>query len=85
MTLVQETTKTHVITVYLCVVCVCVCIPINFIFLFLRKNLIIWLKQNKTQNGVSFAKSHITKVKVKIVQSCPTLCDPIDYTDHGIL
>ena len=25
------------------------------------------------------------KVKVKITQSCPTLCNPIDYTDHGIL
>ena len=25
------------------------------------------------------------KVKVKVSQSCPTLCDPMDYTDHGIL
>jgi len=25
------------------------------------------------------------KVKVKGTQSCPTLCDPIDYTVHGIL
>ena len=25
------------------------------------------------------------KVKVKVTQSCPTLCDPIDYTVHGIL
>ena len=24
-------------------------------------------------------------VKVKIIQSCPTLCDPMDYTVHGIL
>ena len=24
-------------------------------------------------------------VKVKVAQSCPTLCDPIDYTVHGIL
>ena len=24
-------------------------------------------------------------VKVKVVQSCPTLCDPIDYTVHGVL
>ena len=23
--------------------------------------------------------------KVKVAQSCPTLCDPIDYTVHGIL
>ena len=24
------------------------------------------------------------KVKVKVTQSCPTLCDPMDYTVHGI-
>ena len=23
--------------------------------------------------------------EVKVTQSCPTLCDPMDYTDHGIL
>ena len=22
---------------------------------------------------------------MKVAQSCPTLCDPMDYTDHGIL
>ena len=25
------------------------------------------------------------KVKVKVAQSCSTLCDPMDYTTHGIL
>ena len=25
------------------------------------------------------------KVKEKVAQSCLTLCDPIDYTEHGIL
>ena len=25
------------------------------------------------------------KVKAKVVQSCPTLCKPMDYTVHGIL
>ena len=25
------------------------------------------------------------KVTVKVAQSCPTLCDPMDYTVHGIL
>ena len=25
------------------------------------------------------------KVKVKVIQSCPTLRDPMDYTAHGIL
>ena len=24
-------------------------------------------------------------VKVKVAQSCPTLCDPVDYTVHGVL
>ena len=24
------------------------------------------------------------EVKVKVVQSCPTLCNPMDYTVHGI-
>ena len=24
-------------------------------------------------------------ITVKVVQSCPTLCDPMDYTVHGIL
>ena len=23
-------------------------------------------------------------MKVKVTQSCPTLCDPVDYTVHGI-
>ena len=25
------------------------------------------------------------EVKVKVTQSCPTLCSPMDYTVHGIL
>ena len=24
-------------------------------------------------------------MKVKVTQSCPILCDPMDYTAHGIL
>ena len=27
----------------------------------------------------------VRKVKVKVAQSCPTLCDLMDYTVHGIL
>ena len=27
----------------------------------------------------------IYKVKMKVAQSCLTLCDPMDYTVHGIL
>ena len=25
------------------------------------------------------------KVKRKVAQSCPTVCDPMDYTVHGLL
>ena len=27
----------------------------------------------------------LAKVKVKVAQLCPTLCDRVDYTVHGIL
>ena len=32
-----------------------------------------------------FMLSYKRKVKVKVAQSCPILCDSIDYTVHGIL
>ena len=28
--------------------------------------------------------SDVPYYKVKVTQSCPTLCDPMDYTFHGI-
>ena len=28
---------------------------------------------------------HMTKSNVKVTQSCPTLCDPVDYTVRGVL
>ena len=30
-------------------------------------------------------KTHCSLMKVKVSQSCLTLCDPIDYTVHGVL
>ena len=30
-------------------------------------------------------QKHIQRVKMKVAQSCPTLCNPMDYTVHGIL
>ena len=36
-----------------------------------------------TREGTTAAASE--KVKVKVTQSCPTLCDPMDYTVHGSL
>ena len=35
--------------------------------------------------GIYLALERGMKVKVKVAQSCPTLCDPVDYTVHGIL
>ena len=29
--------------------------------------------------------THTHTLKVKVAQSCPVLCDPMDYTVHGIL
>ena len=31
------------------------------------------------------AKEQWGENEVKVVQSCPTLCNPMDYTVHGIL
>ena len=38
---------------------------------------VIWAKRNKLQ-------SYFT-LKVKVAHQCPTLCDPMGYTVHGIL
>ena len=35
--------------------------------------------------NLSKHKTYIEKKKVKVTQSCLTLCDPMDYTVHGIL
>ena len=29
--------------------------------------------------------TNLMKVNVKVTQSCPTLCDPMDYSVYGIL
>ena len=36
-------------------------------------------------NIILGTRSQVYRVKVKVPQSCPTLCDPMDYTVHGIL
>ena len=40
-------------------------------------------KRNK--KTIAIAPSTEKQKKVKVTQSCPTLCDPMDYTVHGIL
>ena len=32
-----------------------------------------------------FQNNLMLSMKVKVAQSCPTLCDSMDYTVHGIL
>ena len=29
--------------------------------------------------------AQMVKSEVKVVKLCPIICDPMDYTDHGIL
>ena len=42
---------------------------------------------HKTSTGRDEAENelHHLRVKVKGAQSCPTLCDPVEYTVHGIV
>ena len=38
-----------------------------------------------TDSQCCAAETNTTIVKVKVAQSCPTLCNPMNYTVHGIL
>ena len=70
--------------IYICIciyVCIYICnsdatIWLKLKFLFLKR----WIKQYE-----GTAKLGLWKWKVKGVQLCLTLCDPVDYTAHGIL
>ena len=42
-----------------------------------------WVPLLSTWNYHNIA-NQLWKVKVKVAQLCPTLCDPIDYTVHGL-
>ena len=37
------------------------------------------------ETQIPTVRSRHTKGKVKVTQSCPTLCNPMDFTVHGIL
>ena len=41
--------------------------------------------KNPIDREAWWATVHGVAVKVKVAQSCPTLCDPMDCTVHGIL
>ena len=42
-------------------------------------------RQSKTQKTQALSKVSLLNGSVKFAQSCPTLCDPMDYSVHGIL
>ena len=46
----------------------------------------IILKLSEERNFTGKLDSFVRlEVKVKVTQSCPTLCNPTDYTVHGVL
>ena len=49
-------------------------------------NLIVGsVTENYKKSENSSSSSFLLPCEVKVVQLCPTLCDPMDYTVHGIL
>ena len=48
-----------------------------------------WILKYRVTGIISDVNGHASciswPVKVKVTQSCPTLCDPLDHTVHGIL
>ena len=43
------------------------------------------LENAAVSTGLEKVSFHSSPKEVNETQSCPTLCDPIDYTVHGIL
>ena len=44
-----------------------------------------WTVASQAPLSMGFLRQEYWKVKVKVTQSCLTLCDPMDYTVHIIL
>ena len=67
--------------------CICVLFPGNmklYAFSFCSFNLWhLWFETDINYNSVSKFLICWTKVKVKVTQSCPTLCDPMDCSSPG--
>ena len=53
--------------------------------LFLIYGLIFWLRGMWDLSSDQGSKLHPLHWKVKVTQSCPTLCGPVDYTVCGIV
>ena len=45
----------------------------------------IKLNTNRKRMSQIILQVNNEKVKVKVTPSCPTVCNPMDYTVHGIL
>ena len=64
---------------------------IPFSLILFRENSVYTYLKNETKPKTNLAcclKTHVfyvCEVKVKVAQSCLTLCNPVDYTVHGIL
>ena len=68
---------------------------IPFSLILFRENSVYTYLKNETKpknnlacclkTHVSFFFFYVYEVKVKVAQSCLTLCNPVDYTVHGIL
>ena len=54
-------------------------------YLFVSLNADIRQISPQLNQSVSIRQTDFTRVKVKVTQSCLTLCDPMDYTVHAIL
>ena len=48
-------------------------------------NFFTWATYLIEERGNKQTYVKMRKVKVNVTQSCPTLCNPMDYTVHGIL
>ena len=49
-------------------------------------NYYIWINDKVLLYSTgSYIQYPVINHKVKVTQSCPTLCEPMDYTVHGIL
>ena len=57
------------------------CVLLPCLFNFYAKNIMQNAGLDEAQAGIKIAR----KVKVKVAQSYSTLCNPMDYTVHGIL
>ena len=57
----------------------------SLIFIFLVVVFSLWSSLFNIFCKAGWKWKKVKEKKVKVAQSCPTLCDPMDYTVHGIL